>query len=63
MPTNRGMGTQNQWHDPPYPLGKFEVIQTNLAKFFDTFVKANQGNQENWQIISMPIFGKVSKVT
>ena len=42
---------------------KFEVIQTSLAKVLVMLSKVSQGNQENWQLINKPNFGKVPKVT
>ena len=62
MPTDWGMGTQNQWHESPlHPWAQFEVIRTGLAKVLVMFSKVSQGNQENWQLISKPNFGKVPK--
>ena len=48
---------------PLHPWTKFEVIRTSVSKVLVTFSKASQGNQENWQLISKPNFGKVPKVT
>ena len=47
----------------PTPWAKFEVIQTSLDKVLVTFFKVSQGNQENWQLIREPNFGKVTIVT
>ena len=61
---NRGMGTQNQWHDSPYTLGQsLKSFRQVLLRFWTHLPKSVKEIKKNRQIISTPHFGKVPKVT